>query len=280
MNLSNQTLRDTDGHLSLYRMGTLSFPETNLKFKPLLPIWSAMRTGRHDAARSAAQELLRSGTSCSDRRRAAIEVALAHAEYALGALESARRHANRSIALFPKQIAAHRVILSILSLRKDFAAAYAHLDELAIPRKTADWDETISRHEYHLALAAYAWQMGNWENVNIHLERAFPKGVEESPAPLHSDWFRLALYRDDPGAAAAVASIMIEQRDIDRTDELLQTIVGNGWTKQALPLYRRAFEISPQSELLRRRLVALCIREGQLDEARRLTGAGALRTAA
>ncbi|CAN0548561.1 unnamed protein product, partial [Laminaria digitata] len=32
----------------------------------------------------------------------------------------------------------------------------------------------------------------------------------------------------------------------------------------------------PRNELLRRRLVALCIKEGEIDEARKLTESGAL----
>ncbi|NNE34998.1 MAG: tetratricopeptide repeat protein [Rhodothermales bacterium] len=100
------------------------------------------------------------------------------------------------------------------------------------------------------------------------------------PAPIQEDWFRLSLYRDRPEDAVAVASVLIEEKSIPLADELLQTIVQNGWTKEALPLYRSAYKRAPESQLLRRRLVALCIREGALDEARTLTKPGALDLAA
>jgi hypothetical protein len=100
------------------------------------------------------------------------------------------------------------------------------------------------------------------------------------PIPLMEDWFRLALYRGRPEDAAAVAALLIERTTVESADALLQTIVQNGWTKEALPLYRTAFANAPKSQLLRRRLVALCIREGQLDEARQLTQPGALGLAA
>jgi hypothetical protein len=57
---------------------------------------------------------------------------------------------------------------------------------------------------------------------------------------------------------------------------LLQTLVQQGWTEYALPLYRTAYAAEPRNQLLRRRLVALCIREGAIEEARALAKPGAL----
>lgn len=96
------------------------------------------------------------------------------------------------------------------------------------------------------------------------------------PEDLIADWFRLAFYRDNPLDAAQAAGAILSRCTVDELDDLLNAMVQNGWTSEALPLYRTAFTIHDDSELLRRRLVGLCIREGALDEARKLASSGAL----
>lgn len=267
-------------HLSSFRMPKLRFSETDLPFESIEAVWNALAAGQNRLARTLAAEKLSDGIKRTNGERAALKVGLAAAELRLGALDTAKRHAGRSLDLYPNQFSGHRILLEILSMRKGYAAAYLHLLNQPLPKRTSKWDEALDTVNSELALASWAWQLGEWDQVFHHLTRAYPDGLQKMPAEIREDWFRLALYRGHPEDAAAVAELLIRQAPIDSTDELLQTIVKSGWTKQALPLYRSAFAAQPKSELLRRRLVGLCIREGQLDEARRLTKSGALRTAA
>jgi hypothetical protein len=102
------------------------------------------------------------------------------------------------------------------------------------------------------------------------------RGGKTMQKPLQQEWFRLALYRNEPDDAAEAAGLLVTPSALDFTDALLQTLVQQGWTHHALPLYRTIFDKDPRNQLVRRRLVALCIKEGELDEARRLTAPGAL----
>lgn len=99
------------------------------------------------------------------------------------------------------------------------------------------------------------------------------------PGVLQEDWFRLAFYRERPEDAAAAARQIILKNNTEKADVLLQTLVKHGWHRQALMLYRTIYEQDPQNELLRRRIVGLHIREGEVMEARRLMEQGALRLA-
>jgi len=269
-----------DTHLSSYRIPELNFENAKLPYDSIVPVWSALADGQNKLARSIAVEKLAEKVKRTDQERAALKAGLACAEFRLGALDTAKRQAGRSLDLHPNQFASHRILLSILALRKGFAAAYLQLLNLPLPKRTPRWDETWAQNDIELALASWAWQLGEWDQVFFHLRRSFPDGLENMPAEIREDWFRLALYRGHPEDAAAAAALLIDHSVIENTDQLLQTIVKSGWTKQALPLYRTAYAARPNSELLRRRLVGLCIREGQLDEARALTNSGALRTAA
>lgn len=270
----------SDAHLSSYRLPDLTFGKTKLPYDSIVPVWSALASAQNELARTFAMERLSENVKKTDQERAALKVGLAWAQFRLGALDLAKREAGRSLDLCPNQFSAHRILLNILSLRKGFAAAYLQLLNLPLPKRTPRWDETLASDEVELALASWAWQLGEWDQVFYHLNRSFPDGLENMPDGIREDWFRLALYRGHPEDAAAAAALLIDRSPIENTDQLLQTIVKSGWTKQALPLYRTAYAARPESELLRRRLVGLCIREGQLDEARALTNSGALRTAA
>jgi hypothetical protein len=61
---------------------------------------------------------------------------------------------------------------------------------------------------------------------------------------------------------------------------MLRTIDARGWTDWALDLYRLAYSQHAGNQLLRRRLVGLCVRQGCVDEARTLTEGNALDLAA
>jgi hypothetical protein len=119
----------------------------------------------------------------------------------------------------------------------------------------------------------------DWDSAADLTTKAYPKGVRTMPSFLQEDWLRLALYRERPDDAAEAARNLIVGSAPERADILLQTLVQQGWHKEALALYRLIFSMQPGSELLRRRMVGLCIREGELQEARRLMEQGALRLA-
>lgn len=211
--------------------------------------------------------------------RSALMIGLASAELEMGALHSAKRFAGRALDYFPDQWSGNRILLAILSAKQEFKSAYMQLTELD-PGPVPIWDQPLGKEAKHTTLASLSWLLGDWEDVARHLKLAYPKGVSTMPELIQEDWFRLALYRGRPEDAVAVASVLIAERPVDSADEILQTFVQNGWIKEALPLYRAAYESSPNSQLLRRRLVALCIREGALEEARLLTKPGALDLAA
>lgn len=278
--LSNDTFSAHAGaYLAIHQLPSLTFTGKNLRFRSLRPIWRAMQAENPHQAIRLTQEELDKRTRISDEERAALYIGLAAADFATGACETAKKLAGKSLDLFPDQWSAHRIMLQVMGASHDYQAAYLQLSNIHQgPGPT--WDEQLSKEDYHTALAGWAWRLGEWEQVARHLLLGFPYGIETMPEQIQEDWFRLALYRDRPEDAVAVATILIKQRPVSASDELLQTFVKNGWTAEALPLYRTAFHREPESQLLRRRLVALCIKEGELDEARKLTAPGALDLAA
>jgi len=269
-----------ESFLSAYRLPEITFEATELPYPSLSPLWEAMREGNFEEARTLAHETMQERRIFPAAERAAIKVALATAELNLGATDTAKRMAGRSLDLHSNQFSAHRILLTVYMMRKDYTAAYLHLANLPLPKRTPKWDEKLAETDVHVALAAWAWQLGEWDQVADHLQIAYPGGLSEMPANVREDWFRLSLYRGLADDAAAAAESLIEGSSIHRADELLQTIVQSGWTKQALPLYRKFFQDKPESELLRRRLVALCVKEGQMQEARELAQPSALKLAA
>ncbi len=273
------TINSQQAFLATWRMPKLAFSYKNWKDPAFADIWALLRSGDYVSAIQRCKERRTTLTRRSPKKNAAILVAQAYGELMTGSTDLARRHAGQAIDIYPAQWGGHRILLAALASNQAFKAAYMHLENLD-PGPVPVWDEALSTRDKNTALAAWSWLLGDWDAVARHLETAFPDGVSTMPDRIQEDWFRLSLYRDRPTDAVAVAVLLITQRDVAMTDELLQTFVQNGWTKEALPLYRAAFESAPKSELLRRRLVALCIREGALDEARRLTQPGALDLAA
>ncbi|PIQ60977.1 MAG: hypothetical protein COV99_10265 [Bacteroidetes bacterium CG12_big_fil_rev_8_21_14_0_65_60_17] len=269
-----------ESFLSGYRVPELSFDCDDLPYSSLVPIWNHMRNGNWEAASAEARQAMDQPRIFHPEERAAMEMALAEAQRRLGATEPARRMAGRSLDLFPNQLASHMIQVNVLAGRKDYLAAYLHMSNLAVGDTKTTWDTVLSTTETHTLLAAWSWQLGKWDDVADHLESAYPEGIETMPAPLREDCFRLALYRNNPGDATAVASIMIRNLEETEADKVIQAIAQQGWQEEALTLYTAFYETRSESQLLRRRLVALNIKQGRIDEARRLSGSGALRLAA
>ncbi len=270
----------TESFLSSHRLPELNFELTNLSYSSLLPIWSAIQNGEFESARTRVLETMQERRIFPAEERAALKIALASCELKLGATDTAKRMAGRSLDLISNQFAAHRILLQIHVAHKDFTAAYLHLLNLPLPVNSLLWDEELSFQDIQVALAAWAWQLGEWDQVADHLHMAYPNGLSEMPPEIREDWFKLALYRGKADDAAAAAASLLSDYSVDDADEILQTIVQSGWTAEALPLYRSFYADKQDNELLRRRLVGLCVKEGQLEEARGLTMTGALKLAA
>ena len=266
-------------YLATHRLPHRTFIQMDPNFPELMPIWDAMRDGDYRIAAGLISAEFEGKRLFSPEERTAMLVALANAELLMGQTDRAKKTAGRALDLFPNQWSGHRILIHVLHLKQAYKAAYLQLRKLE-PGPVPLWDAPVNSTEKNTALAAWSWLLGEWERVARHLKAAYPGGVDSMPIEIQEDWFRLALYRGRPQDAVAVATLLIEQRPVDLADELLQTFVQNGWTKEALPLYRAAYHSAPDSQLLRRRLVALCIREGALEEARDLTRPGALDLAA
>ncbi len=263
-----------------YRLAGPLFSDPSSLAATMHPVWTALRADAAAAAMRNAEFALAENRLFAAEEKAGLLVGLSAALLRAGATDAGWDAARKSLDLFPHQVASHRLQVMVLSRRRNYAAAHEQLMALAEPELPALWDSPMENLERQTAMASFAWLMGEWERVADHINAAYPSGLASMPDEIREDWFRLALYRDEPNEAAAAASLLITSRDIHQTDEMLQTFVQSGWTSQALPLYRDAFDREPESQLLRRRLVALCIKEGDLEEARRLTAPGALRTAA
>lgn len=239
--------------------------------------WQSLAARNHRGALIRARRAFDEQVPTTPEEVAALKVALAAAELYLGGTDEAKRLAGQSLELYPHQWLAHRILLMGLVARHNYKAAYLHLLHLSPPdNPVATWDEPLGEVDRELSLAAWAWMLGEWDTVAQHLLNAWPNGPDEMPDAIREDWFRLSLYRNRPDDAAAAAALLIPHRSVEQIDELLQTFVQTGLTPQALALYRMAYTRMPHSQVLRRRLVALCIRERAFDEARRLTEPGAL----
>lgn len=280
MSTSSQQTQPVNGHLSAFKLPELCFDGAEITFPDVQSAWTALSINLPKQARDIAVTALASDEERSNEEKAALNVAIAGAEFKLGSLDSAEKFANRSLALYPKQFAANRIVLSVLTLRQKFAAAYKHMVDATLPKRKARWDEGLPIETIELSLASWAWNCKAWTEVRMHLDNAVPDGLAKMPHALVEDSFKLSLYLESATDAANAARHLIVNKSIDLIDQVLQTIVKSGWTKEALPLYRAAYMEHPSDNLLRRRLVGLCIREGQIDEARALAKGGGLRTAA
>lgn len=264
--------------LAAFRPARLRFTDSEALPNAIRPVWEALRTQKNRLALRRGYKLLREG-GLPDAERAALLAALASAEWDNGVTSSAKRMATESVTLHRAQWLAHRVLLTIHMSERDFDAAGRLLDGVELDGTTVVWDEPLSETDQHLLRAAFAWMTHAWDQTAAHLAAAYPDGVQSMPAVLQEDWFRLAFYRERPQDAADAATQLIEEHSPEKADILIQTLVRQGWHKEALTLYRRIYDQDPSNELLRRRVVGLCIREGDVSEARRLMELGALRLA-
>ncbi len=269
-----------ESYLAGFRLPAISFENKDLSYRSLNPIWEAMREGRTTEARTLAAETTQKRRIFPPEERAALYAAQAAAELKLGATDTAKRLAGKSLDLVSEQFMAHRVLLTVHVVRKDFTAAYLHLANLPLPTRSPRWDDVLTFDETQVALAAWAWQLGEWDQVANHLSMAYPAGLSSMPADIREDWFKLSLYRGSADDAAAAAASLLDAASETHADDILQTIVQSGWAGHALPLYRDLYKRNESSELLRRRIVGLCVKEGNLDEARRLTLMSPLKMAA
>lgn len=242
------------------------------------PVWLNLKVGKFRPALKRGYAVLRS-SELADEARAALLGALATAEWSGGVPDSAEKLARESLALFADQWLSNRVLLNALLTAHRFEEALDHLAEISASTKASSWDEPLSEIDLHLLRAACAWKTQDWNATMQHLTMAYPGGVATMPDFLQEDWLRLSFYREDAGAAADAVGSLIDGKAPERADVLIQTLVQQGWHKEALDLYRSIYEREPANELLRRRIVGLCIREGEVMEARRLMERGALRLA-
>lgn len=269
-----------EAYLAAYRMPAISFADRASLPSSMRPIWTALQAEAPDAAIRNAEAALSASRLFSAEEKAGLLFGLASGQFAAGATEDAWQNARRSLDLFPQQIGSRTLQAAIQASRRNYEQAYDQLTALEPVNAPATWDIEINEVGRALALASFSWLCGQWDQVAEHIEQAYPEGLASMPDEIQEDWFRLAHYRGEAEEAAKAAAILITRRPVELADEMLQTIVQNGWYAEALPLYRDAFGRAPNSELLRRRLVALYIKDGDLEEARRLTAPGALRTAA
>ncbi len=243
----------------------------------LAAVWLALADHDYEGARAVLRRAL-TGTAAENvaAGKAPLYLAQALADLSTGRLLAAEHAARLSLDAAPDQWAALRVLVEALAARRQFATAYDLLMTHAPKHPLPAWDEPFLAREFDLAAAALAWSLKRWDVVAAHLDLAFPEGIASMPYGLKEDVFRLSFYRERPADAAAAAALLIQSRSEESTDALIQAIVQQGWTAQALPLYRSAFTEAPRSPLLRRRLVALCLKEGAVEEARVLTRQSAL----
>lgn len=267
-----------NSYLATYRPARLRFTEPDGLPKSVRPIWDALRAQKHRLALSCGYKLLRENGLSKDER-AAVLAALSSAELDKGVAAEARRMAQESIDLVEHQWMAYRVLLTAHLSDGHFETCSNLLDGIPATMKTPVWDEPFSKSDRHLLRAAISWMTQNWDDTAAQLSHAYPDGVAQMPKALQEDWFRLAFYRDKSKDAADAAFELIGGHSSEKADILIQTLVRQGWHKEALQLYRTIYDQDPSSELLRRRVVGLCIREGNVKEARRLMEQGALRLA-
>jgi tetratricopeptide (TPR) repeat protein len=273
-------MKPEDTALASVQLPPLAFEASAALPAVLDPIWCALRAGNPRAALQRVRQALEEPLERGRELTAALYAAFAAGVLRDGDADEARRLAELSATLYPVQWLAHRIIIESFLCRQAYDAAFLYLSTLDLPLKTTSWDEPLQPRQRCLIHAGLACRTGDWEAAAHLLVRAYPKGPRAMPAAVLEDWFRIALYRGRPEDAAEAASMLMKTGSIEFTDALLQTLVQQGWTHQALALYQRALQERPEHPLLRRRVVALCVREGAIDEARRLARPGALDMAA
>ena len=270
---------DTSNHdsfLASYSLPNMSYEPSSSSVDGPNSLWEALTKGEYQKAVRFGREALRCYRN-DEETRAAILAGMAAAEWKRDKKDIALVHARASLEAHAAQWLAPRILLEIWTSKQDHESVVEFASQFDLPQDTPDWDYPLPIEAYHLIIATSSWQLKDWEATARHLSLAFPGGIGSMPTSLQEDWFRLAVYREQPDDAGKVAMTLIADRAIEYADKLIQTLVTQGWNRQALTLYRFIFNRDPENELLRRRLVGLCIREGEVDEARKLMEQGALR---
>lgn len=263
-------------YLESYRLPPLAFENSAKLPASITSIWSSLHAQESDPRIRSIRMILSQQKPIDDTETIALQVALADAMWRAGKSSNALKMVLKALKIRPKQWMANRIYIDILMAQQEFEQAYAVVNSLKELPKPSSWDIPLEARDIELCAASCVWRLKDWELVASHLGKAFPKGVKSMPKELQEDWFRLALYRHEPTDAAEAAALLVSSKALDFTDAILQTLVQRGWTNHALPLYRHIYEQAPRNQLLRRRLVALCIKEGELEEARKLAEPGAL----
>lgn len=266
---------ERSGYLSSYRPAPFTFSAASAP-RVLSTLWKHLAGGDTRNALAESRRLLREKSVRDKETLAGLLVGAAAAELGAGNPRQAVPLVKRSLSLLPHQWMAHAIRIEAYEALQAPERAHRYSISITLAEEYVGWDEPRSRAETHTLIASLAWRVGAWDDVAKHLTEAYPHGVATMPGDLRGDWFRLAFYRTDPDEAAEAARAILPDCSIDQLDTLLNAMVQHGWTSEALPLYRDAFAIHADSQLLRRRLVGLCIREGALDEARELASSGAL----
>lgn len=271
----NVSIQD-QGYLATYRPPEFTFGQMSSVPAPLLELWHHLSSRDNRAALAESRRLLRERSIRNRSAHAALLIGAATAELRAGNAQEAGRFAKRSQSILPHQWMAHRIRIAAYEALQSPERAYRYAASVELTETHTAWDEPISPVEFQVFAASLGWKIRAWDDVAARICRAYPAGVASMPESLQGDWFRLAFYRNSPGAAASAARAVLPSCTVDQIDRLLNAMVQQGWTSEALPLYRDAFAYHSSSQLLRRRLVGLCIKEGELEEARQLTAAGAL----
>ena len=270
------SLSPKESFLTDYRLPPLSFSVERPLSTTLKSAWLTFQNKPIDPRIRSLRMLLSEDPMLPDEEQAGLTMALAAATWQAGNGAKARRLAEKSLEQFPKRWASHRILIDILMAQHFYEEALNYLEAVKSPRRLPGWDSPFPKRERLTCAAACAWHLKQWDAVASNLRRGYPKGPAQMPRPLQEDWFRLALYRQSPEDAAEAAHELVNVGALEFTDAVLQTLVQQGWGEQALPLYRTMFSEDPRNQLLRRRLVALCIKQGKITEARAFAEPGAL----
>lgn len=279
--MSVNDLREArDAYLASYDLPSPRFEPTAGLGEPVKSVWDALHSRAFARAAARSMEEVAASSAHSIDVRAALYAATAFAAQGMGNNKRALAAAEKSILLIPHQWLAHRAIVQAYWSTGEFENGYFYLSTLLEPETEFAWDEPLVSCERHTAIAAMAWRLNDWDGVHDHLSRAYPGGPTTMSIPLRDDAFRVAVYRDCADDAAAAAETLLDEYAIEDIDTMLRTMDARGWADRALDLYRKAYRGHRDSELLRRRLVGLCVREGRVEEARALTEGNALDLAA
>ncbi len=229
-------------------------------------LYTYLRQGQARSALQEARALLAAAPEAG--RAAALCCCCAAAELMLGGADGCRRHAAASLGHAPGQWTAHRLTAEAYAAQGLYSRAYAALQAAPPPAAAQPWEEPVPASEIHLYLANLCLRSGDVRRAFEHLSAAFPEGAPYAPAALHPDWFRLGLNLDHAAEATAAARLLAARVPVQTLDDLSQAILQRGWLPEALEVYEMAALKHPESALVRRRLVGLYIRTGNVDRAR------------